>query len=43
MRVIDIDFKDILLVKQSYEKILIYDISKKLSWVQNHCVFGLKK
>ena len=48
MRVIKIDFDNILLDKKSHktdEKISIYDISDniQLLWVQNHCVCGLKK
>ena len=46
MRVIDIDFSDILLNEKSnktYENIWFMTFHTKLFWVQNHCVFGLKK
>ena len=40
----DIDFSDIFLGKQlykeKYKNILIYDISCKIQWVQNHCILG---
>ena len=46
MKVRDIDFSENLLVKKSYktyENIFIHDISYKVSWVQNQCIFGSKK
>ena len=41
-RVIDIDFRDILLNKKSDENISIYDISYKTFMGENYCVFGSK-
>ena len=46
MRVIDIDFSNILLNEKScktYENILIYDISYKTFMVQNHYVLDSMK
>ena len=43
MRVIDIDFDNILLNEKSYqtsENILIMTFHTKLSWVKNHYVLG---
>ena len=40
IKVIDICSKNILLDEKIYKDILIYDISSKTLWVQNHCGFG---
>ena len=42
MRVIDIDFSDILLNEKTYDNILIHTILYKTFVGAKHCVFGLK-
>ena len=43
IKIEDFEFDEILLDEKPLENNLIYDISYKLQWVQNHCVLGSNK
>ena len=43
MRIIIIDFNNILLDEKLYKNLLIYNISYENLWLKNHCVFDLIK